>query len=289
MNYTNYIFGMLSSGYTKYPDNGSSQVLSKLYPLCKAPTQIIVHREDNLMYYCYIRKLSGSKYIGMAVVINGYYITTLSNVFKTFENAVEEMVNQGELIHLDQNGDIIPSTGELRDKGAEIDRIRTSLKLQVESDWVANALPPINYAVSKDSKKDFASTDNSQDIICATYTYGYTIIYKEKDYDTIHMTNYRAVLSKLKQDNDSLIDENAKLKKNNAQLSKLKQDNDWLRNENAKLKNGALVKSLKRQRMWLLLLILGVWLCSIENEALINIGIILCFVSVCGFINNRFE
>lgn len=240
MNISNYIFGILSSGYTQYPDNGSSQVLSKLYPLCKAPTQIIVHRDDNLMYYCYIRKLSNSKYIGMAVVINGYYITALSDVFTTFENAMEEMVHQGSLIHFAQNGNIIPSIGKLSDKGAEIEPIRTSLKLQVESSWHARALPPVDYAVSKDSKKDFASTDDSQDIISATYTYGYTIIYKEKDYDTIHMTNYRAVLSQLKHDNDSLVAENTKLKEENAR-----------------------VKRQKKQVTWVILLLLGVVLCSV--------------------------
>ena len=239
MNCSAYIFGSLSSGYTQYPDDGSSQVFSKLYPLCKAPTQVIVHRDDNLMYYCYVRKLSGNKYIGMAVVVNGYYVTTLGDVFTIFEKAIEKMAHQGEIIRFAPNGDIIPAIGKLNDKGEEISSALSSLKLQAEGYWHADALPPVNYAEAKDSKRDFASTDNHQDKVRATYTYGYTIIYKEKDYDTIHVTGYRATLAGLKQQNDSLTAENTKLKEENAR-----------------------VKRQKKQVTWVILLFLGVVVCA---------------------------
>ena len=228
MNCSAYIFGSLSSGYTQYPDDGSSQVFSKLHPLCKAPTQVIVHRDDNLMYYCYVRKLSGNKYIGMAVVVNGYYVTTLGNVFTTFEKAIEKMAHQGEIIRFAPNGDIIPAIGKLNDKGEEISSVLSSLKLQAEDYWHADALPPVNYAEAKDSKRDFASTDNHQDKVRATYTYGYTVIYKEKDYDTIHVTGYRATLAGLKQQNESLTAENTKLKEENARVKRQKKQVTWV-------------------------------------------------------------
>ena len=53
MNYSIYIFGKLSSGYTQYPEDSSSIVLKNIYSHCKAPTQIVIHRDENLMYYCY--------------------------------------------------------------------------------------------------------------------------------------------------------------------------------------------------------------------------------------------
>lgn len=240
MNCSAYIFGVLSSGYTQYPDDGSSHVFSKLYPLCKAPTQVIVHRDDNLMYYCYVRKLSGNKYIGMAVVINGYYVTTLGNVFKTFETAVEKMVSQGSIIHFAPNGSVIPSISKLNDTDAEANTIIEALKTRVETYWTAVPLPPVNYAEAKDSKRDFASTDNHQEKVRATYTYGYTILYKEKDYDTVHVTGYRAVLSQLKHQNDNLTAENEKLKEENAR-----------------------VKRQKKQVTWVILLLIGVVGCSV--------------------------
>lgn len=227
MNCSCYLFGTLPSRYTQYPDDGSSQVLGKLYPLCKAPTQVIVHRDDNLMYYCYIRKLSGSKYIGLAVVINGYHITKLGDVFTTFEKAVEKMARQGSIIHLTPDGDIVPSKGKLNDKGTEISSLLNSLELQVESDWHTDTLPPANYAEAKDSIKDFASTDNQQDKVRATYTYGYTIIYKEKDYDAIHLKGYRAVLSGLKQENEDLKARNMELQEENSRVKSEKQQETW--------------------------------------------------------------
>lgn len=227
MNGSIYLFGSLSSGFTKYPDDGTSAVLSKLYALCKAPTQVIVHRDGNLMYYCYVRKLGGRKYIGVAVLINGHYITSLSKVFATFEKAVEKLARQGLLIRLTPEGDVVPSKGKLTDKETEISNLLTWLDLQVKENWEADALPPVNYSEAKDSIKDFASTDNLQEKIRATYTYGYTIIYKEKDYDTINLKGYRAVLSGLKQKNDELKARNSELEVENARVKSEKQQDLW--------------------------------------------------------------
>ena len=70
---TLYFFGKLSNGYSQYPFDFTSDVLDKLISNAKAPTQIITHRSNNLMYYSYIRKLEGNKYIGICCLWNDRY------------------------------------------------------------------------------------------------------------------------------------------------------------------------------------------------------------------------
>ena len=75
-------------------------------------------------------------------------------------------------------------------------------------------LPSINFAVAKNSIKNFSIEDNFNEIVEASHTYGYTFIYKDKDYNTVQMNSYKAVLSRVNQ-------ENIELKKQNQELNEL--------------------------------------------------------------------
>ena len=116
MNSSVYIFGELSSGYTQYPEDSSSYVLKTLYRHCKAPTQIVIHRDGGLMHYCYIRKLDDDKYIGFCIAVSGYYLSKIDVLFSLFENTIERVVKQGVIIHFSENGTLATSIGVLRIK-----------------------------------------------------------------------------------------------------------------------------------------------------------------------------
>lgn len=217
MNCSVYIFGKLSSGYTQYPEDSSSDVLRTLYNHCKAPTQIVIHRDGSMMFYCYIRKLDGGKYIGLGIAINGYYISNADKLFPIFENTIEKMACQGVFIHFAADGSLTTSLKNLKAEEEEIDTLAENLRLGIERKSNAHQkLPHTDYTIAKDSVKEFCISDNSLDIIRASYTYGFTYIYKKKDYDTVRMNCYRSVLSKV-------IKENATLKKDNANLREEKQ------------------------------------------------------------------
>ena len=72
MNCSVYIFGELSSGYTQYPEDSSSHILNRLITNCKATTQLVIRRDDNLMYYSYVRKLENNKYVGISITRLNY-------------------------------------------------------------------------------------------------------------------------------------------------------------------------------------------------------------------------
>ena len=212
MNCNVYIFGELSSGYTQYPEDSSSHVLKNIYPFCKAPTQIAIRRDASMMYYCYIRKLNDNKYFGLSIAVNGYYISRVDELFSLFENTIEKIAQQGSFIHFAKDGSLTTSTTILKDEEEEIDTLSENLRRGFEK-LDSSLLPPVDYTVSKDSVKEFNALDDKQDIVRASYTYGYTFIYKDKDYDTVRVKSYRSVLSQLNNENNNLRKRNEELKK----------------------------------------------------------------------------
>lgn len=215
-----YLFGRLSGGsYTQYPDDGTSGVLGKLYPLAKAATQVIIRRDGNFMYYCYIRKLQDYSYVGMCVLLNGTYIEESSKLFSLFETHIDEMCEKGIFICYDKEGVIRPVASHYHEESEEAsivsERIRLSFTLLLKSE---NPLPPVDFSVERDSKKFFSEEDSLNDIVKSSYTFGYTCIFKQRDYDTIRMNSYRSVLNKINSENNELKGKNAALQEQNKKI-----------------------------------------------------------------------
>lgn len=219
MNSSVYIFGELSSGYTQYPEDSSSNVLKTLYSHCKVPTQTIIHRDESMMFYCYIRKLDANKYIGLCVAINGYYVSKVDELFSLFENTIEKMARQGVFIHFVADGTITTNLKDLKFEEEEIDTLSENLRRGFETlGNVPQKLPHTDYTIAKDSVKEFCASDDKHDIIRASYTYGFTYIYKEKDFDTVRMNSYRSVLRRINEENVSLKKRNAELQEQNKKI-----------------------------------------------------------------------
>ena len=224
MNSSVYIFGDLSSGYTQYPDEeSSSSIFQKFHILAKAITQITIRRDGNLMYYAYIRKLEQDKYIGLCVLLNGVVLTQFDRLFSLFENVISNLVVRGYLIKYSENGNLVANTGHLYMNREEIDLITEALKAGLDNmQSTSMRLPPINYAVSRESVMEFAVEDAEKEIIKSSYTSGYTIVYKSKGFNTALMDSYQGVLSKLSNENDSLKKENKSLKDENKKIQRQK-------------------------------------------------------------------
>ena len=224
MNSSVYIFGNLSSGYTQYPDEEStSSIFQKFYTKTKATTQIAIRRDGNLMYYAYIRKLEQGKYIGLCILLNGAALTKFEGLFSLFENVISNLVNKGYLIKYNESGNLIANTKHLYMNQEEIDLVSESLKGGFDSmQSTTMKLPPINYAISNESVKEFVVEDDAHEILKSSYTNGYTYIYKSKGFNTALMNSYQGVLSKISKENDSLKKENSNLKEENRKIRQQK-------------------------------------------------------------------
>lgn len=221
MNSSVYIFGNLSSGYTQYPDEEStSSIFQKFYTKAKATTQIAIRRDGNLMYYAYIRKLEQGKYIGLCVLLNGAALTKFEGLFSLFENVISNLVTKGYLIKYNDSGNLIANTEHLYMNREEIDLVAESLKGGFDSmQSTAMKLPPVNYAISSESVKEFVVEDDAKEILKSSYTNGYTYIYKSKGFNTALMNSYQGVLSRVSRERDEFKSRNVNL---SLQLSKVK-------------------------------------------------------------------
>lgn len=224
MNSSVYIYGELSNGYTQYPnEDHSSTIFQKFYTQSKSITQIAIHRDGNLMYYAYFRKLEQNKYIGLCVLLNGIMITRFDGLFSLFEGVISNLVTHGYLIKFDERGNLTANTNKLYMNPEEIDIVATSLKAGFNNlEASAKRLPPINYAVNNTSVKKFSVEDPEGDILQSSYTNGFTYIYKSKNFNTAAIDSYRGVLSRVSKQNDKLKKENADLIASNEKIKKQK-------------------------------------------------------------------
>ncbi len=202
MNGSIYIFGELSSGYTQYPDDGSSDVFKIFYRNSKATTQIAIHRERNLMYYGYIRRLHNHKYIGVCWALHGGMINDIDKLFEIYEKTISDFVDKGDFIHLTKKGEITAGVNELYKHEESIKLTIHKLSEDLEAIEI-HQLPITDFSISRNSSKDFCFNDNAKDIVRASHTFGFTYIYKDEDYDTIQTKSSKAVIKQISQENEA--------------------------------------------------------------------------------------
>lgn len=224
MNSSAFIFGQFSSGYTQYPDESTSlSLFQSFYSNAKATTQIAIHRDGDLMYYAYIRKLEQNKYLGLCVLLNGVMATHFDGMFSFFEGAVTNLVTKGYLIKFDEYGNLISNTERLYMKREEVELVTEALTHGFDNGkFNYMNLPPVDYAVNINSIKEFSIKDKPSDILKSSHTYGFTYIYKSEGYNTTQLNSYQGVLSKISKENDSLKKENNNLREENTKIKRQK-------------------------------------------------------------------
>jgi hypothetical protein len=214
MNITVYLFGEFNNGYTQYPDDYTNTKFKNFYYNAKSTTQIVIHREGDLMYYGYIRKLEQDRYIGFCVVINGLMLTKLDGLFSLFESTISKLVTNGQLIHFNKEGSIVTNVDKLYMNLEEIDLLTESFRAGFHHFMGSvKALPAINYSVSKDSIKNVSIEENIDEIIRSSHTYSYTFIYKSKGFNTNQLNSYKEILNKLNIEKVELSNKNDELEK----------------------------------------------------------------------------
>lgn len=222
MNSSTYIFGELSNGYSQYPEDSSSNLFKDIQDQCIAPSQLIIHRDENMMYYIYVRKFDKNKDLGFAIAINGYYFTQFQSLFSLFENEIEELVETGVIINLSTDGEITSILPSLKNEEEEVMSVINSFGAKVNNLNNLKKLPPVDFSVAISSRKLFKDTDIASEIANASFRFGFTIVLKESDYDTVRTTSFKNILKNLNADKKALIKENEELKEQNKKIQRQK-------------------------------------------------------------------
>ena len=198
MNISTYIFGLLENGYSQYPNDYTQTIFQNFHEHSTAQTQIAVHRDNNLIYYGYIRRLEAGQYIGLCVVLNSVMLTNFKEMFNIFENAITNLVVNGIILQFNDKGDIISKTTQLYTNQTEVSRITEYLRAEfTKSEGASKPLPPTNYGIAKNEKRTFSVDNDTNEIVKASVSYNYVYVYKQNDFDTQSLSSYRGIVNRL--------------------------------------------------------------------------------------------
>lgn len=191
-----YLFGELGAGYTQYLDDYTREMFKKCAKQTRTGTQLLIHREENTVYYIYIRKLIGGKYIGMCYVVSGLMITAYKQLFEIFERTVDTIVTRGVILEFTDDGKITSSLDKLHLCKAEFAQIADYLKMQFEHivDSHIEPLPPIDYSINTQESKTYNLSDGLSEVKNTIGLYSYVYILKGKDYETESLKSYSNIL-----------------------------------------------------------------------------------------------
>lgn len=205
-----YLFGKFNGNFTQYPKDFSSDYFKSLISSNKSEAKVAIHRDDCIIYYSYVRKISDG-FFGMSVVMNGQYLDSVEVVFSSFEQVFERIVNEGALLKISSKGDTISAVKELYQESEAVKTAELIIiqKFEILASKYSNSLPPVNFSTGVSSSNTLCLEDHSnEEIVSSSYTFGNTIVLKSKDYDSVRLnsvkTQIRNANKKIKEQQDEL-------------------------------------------------------------------------------------
>ena len=204
MNSNIYLFGRFGHGITTSVDDYTRSYFEEFVSKANAPTQIIIHRNGDIMNYGYVRKIEDNNLFGICIQINGQYISKTDKLFEAFENIIANCAVKGDILRLNKNGNLEVTVSNFLDEPEGVVRAIANCQNEIlRLDYACRSLPNIDYSTTDNDTYYFKENDDSSTITKTSVRNGYTFIYKERDYDTLALNGYRSTLSSLNKENES--------------------------------------------------------------------------------------
>lgn len=209
MNTDIYIFGNFGNGYTQYPLGDDKKALFiKSMSLSKSTTQIVIHREGNLMYYSYVRKLAVEQALGFSMLLNGMMVEDIHALFCVFEESIGYLASNGLLIKVDNQGEVVPNSEKLSLNQAEVSEACMYIRSLLDSEGeIMGTLPPIDYSVQRGGIKEFDIEDDLVAIRNFSHKMDYVVVYKDADCNTVNLNSTIATIKRLNNEKQRLQNE----------------------------------------------------------------------------------
>ncbi|MDY4175327.1 MAG: hypothetical protein SOY07_08570 [Bacteroidales bacterium] len=222
------IFGVLADGYTQYPDDYSQEIYTKFCELAKGESQIVVHRDGDLMYYGYVRKLTPTRHsIGFCVLVNGVMFSSPCALLPIFERAVEMLAVYGNVISMNDKGKIVPQTSSFVSMADEIKLVEQTILDGIDGlSGEVERLPPVDNSKTQWECRRFDTDDKNEEIVEAARRFPYTVI-ADKGNGGERLNSYQSIVQRLS-------DEAARA---NEELAALKEKHGKLKREKTQLRN----------------------------------------------------
>ena len=204
MNVEVYLFGDFGGGYTQYIEDDSRTLFRSIVNRAKANSQLVIHRDDTLMYYVYVRRLDNSessnkRYLGICYALNNRFIRNVEGLFSIFEGAITTIASRGHLLEYTNKGNIVASIGKLYNAKSEFAHISAYLKNELDSFLARNndSLPPLDYSISTSETKFFKYGTPQDKIVEAISTFPFVYIFKDENFENAESRDIASKLSRL--------------------------------------------------------------------------------------------
>ena len=179
-----------------------------------------MYRNEEIMNYGYIRRIENNHFFGLYIQLNGQYLSTVKHLFDIFEDVIANIAVRGELIRINEQGNLVETVSLLSNNPKEVERATDYCRNELNKiEGMCKKLPPIDYSTSNSDRNYFKEDDNALKIITASLKNGYTYVYKKEDFDTLALSGYRSTLSNL---NSRYNQATTKIQELNKELSSLK-------------------------------------------------------------------
>ena len=218
MNSTFYIFGKFNGSYAQFPVDYTQDIFQQLPNRSSfSNTQLVIHRDNNLMYYCYMRKLEQDNFIGFCLLLNDAMIEEIPALFELFDNGISHLALAGEIVKINDNGDIVSNTDSLLSNRQTIQQIANNMMRDLNHlVETRKKLPAQSLAVSQDEIKRFNIRDDAKQIVDSALSYAFVFV--TKDEDSQNIDSYRSTIKRLKEETERMQKTIQTLQRNNEQL-----------------------------------------------------------------------
>lgn len=145
---------------TQFPDRLDEQLCKSWAKQLNASNMIVVHRDDDLMYYISLNKLDDEgHYFGIVILINGILITDYKALSQIFKKALAAI--SGNILKICRENEQMLNGVDISAKQSELDKVSNIIRSGMETITSFKKLPPINYGRSVGMSRCFSETELS--------------------------------------------------------------------------------------------------------------------------------
>lgn len=221
-----YFFGTLSNVFASYPQDHTKPFFSNFVKKARLISQIVIHREGNLLYYGYVHQISDRDCIGICLCLDCIY-TNVEHLFSIFDNAFATLIERGEIVKIDGRSNIVWATDNFHSESVAITECSKSIIEDLKiSKKKTQTLPPVNFSISVNDCLELSLDDTEDRIVDATTRY-HNLFIARKATDIARITSFKNLINI----------KNQELKELNENIKTHKERINELKSENTKLKN----------------------------------------------------
>jgi hypothetical protein len=135
MNFSFYLFGTPNNSYDQFPLDGNSELFKDFAQNRRSDSQLTIYRNEQLVYYTYVRELSMSpvSYFGVCLIFNGVYCHDMKRLFNLFVNTVDSEASiRGEILRSNKSGKMTFATDKFNNKQVEVESLRSLFQQKID-------------------------------------------------------------------------------------------------------------------------------------------------------------